>query len=256
VGPHIPSVLKEGIMAGYQTMDMLGTIIISVAVLSSITQKGYNSQKSQFKMIGFSGLVSAIALFAVYCGLSFLGASVSTVFEAHLTQAELLIAITKGVLGHEGVILLGIIVAFACLTTAIGLVSSASAYFANVSKGKLSYKHLVIAISAFSCIISNLGISKIIEFAAPILSLLYPILVVLTVMALFSNKIKNNNIYRGAALGALVTSIVALTENIFKLNLGIKYLPFNSFGFEWILPAIIGGIIGVFIKEKHSLQSN
>ncbi|MEG0898622.1 MAG: branched-chain amino acid transport system II carrier protein [Oscillospiraceae bacterium] len=252
-GTAIDSVLKEGIKAGYQTMDMMGATILSVTLLASINEKGYKGKNLQFKMITLSGLVAAAGLFCVYCGLAFLGASVSTVFPANLSQAELLIAITKGILGQEGIILLGIIVMAACLTTAIGLVSSTATYFSDITDNKLNYKTMVIVISIVSCVLSNLGISTIINFASPILDLIYPILVVLTFMAIFSEKIKNNNIYKGAALGALITSILGLIETYAKVDMGLSRLPFSVYGFSWILPGIVGGFIGYFIKSKKQI---
>ncbi len=248
---NVKGVLAAGIKAGYQTMDMMGVTILSVALMASINQKGYTSKKEQSNMIALSGLVASIGLFVVYCGLAYLGATVSTVYPTHLKQAELLIAITKGLMGQSGVILLGIIVAAACLTTAIGLVASSAQYFSDITHGKLKYKYLVIAISVFSCIVSNAGISNIIAFAAPILDVIYPILLVLTFMALFSERIKNDNVYKGATLGALIISIIGLQSRFTGFNLGIDYLPFASMGFGWVVPAFIGGIVGHFVKPKN-----
>ncbi|MEG2144854.1 MAG: branched-chain amino acid transport system II carrier protein, partial [Oscillospiraceae bacterium] len=199
-----------------------------------------------------AGIVSSLGLFFVYCGLAFLGASVSTAFPPSLTQAELLIGITKGVLGQEGVVLLGIIVAAACLTTAIGLVSSCAGYFTEVTGGKIKYTHGVIVISLISLLVSNLGISKIIAFAAPILDLIYPVLVVLVFMALFSEKIHNGNIYKGAALGAFLCGALTLVETYLTGTNFLSLLPFSAFGFGWILPALLGGIFGSLLKPCKS----
>ena len=247
---NIKGVVNEGIKAGYQTMDMMAALIFSVSLMSNIEHKGYKQPKQKAKIIMFSGFIASLGLFAVYCGLAYLGASASTVYPTHLSQAELLIAITKGVLGKSGVVLLGIIVAAACLTTAIGLVASCATYFNEITHDKLKYTHLVIIISILSYVISNAGISKIIQFAAPILDIIYPVLLVLTFMALFSEKIKNLNIYKGAALGALATSILTIIKNIFGFNTGVDILPLADIGFAWILPAFIGGVIGAFFKTK------
>lgn len=247
---NIKGVLSEGIKAGYQTMDMMGALIFSVSLMTNIEQKGYKQPKQKAKMIMLSGMIASLGLFAVYCGLAYLGASASTVYPTNFSQAELLIAITKGILGQSGVVLLGIIVAAACLTTAIGLVASSAAYFNEITHDKLKYTHLVIGISILSYIVSNAGISKIIQFAGPILDIIYPVLLVLTFMALFSEKISNFNIYKGAALGALATSILTLAKNLFGLNLGIDLLPLADMGFAWVLPALIGGLIGGCIKKN------
>lgn len=247
---RVDSVVKEGIVSGYQTMDMLGGIVLSIGILLSIKQKGYNTTKEQSKMIGLSGTVAAIGLALVYGGLAYLGASTSVVYPEGLSQAQLVVAITKDILGQPGVILLGFIVAAACLTTAIGLLSSFSEYVSEITKDKVSYKLVLFVTAAMSCVISNFGISTIISLAAPILELIYPIFVILVFLSMFSKKLTNHNVHKGAALAALIVSILSLLETYAGMSVGVSSLPLASFGFGWIIPSLIGGIIGAFIKTK------
>lgn len=245
------NVVSDGIKAGYQTMDMMGAIIMALALTFSMKSKGYTEPKQQFKMISQAGIISSIALFCVYGGLAYLGSTVSSVFPSTMSQAELLIAITSGLLGREGIILLGVIVAFACLTTAIGLLSSSSTFFEEISNGKLKYKTNILIGAVLSCIVSNLGISAIINFAAPILDLIYPVLIVLIVLGAFNGKIKNLNIHKAASLGAFAISLATLIQNITGLNLGVNMLPLNEIGFGWLVPAAVMGVIGSFIKKAE-----
>lgn len=245
------NVVSDGIKAGYQTMDMMGAIIMALALTFSMKSKGYTEPKQQFKMISQAGIISSIALFCVYGGLAYLGSTVSSVFSSTMSQAELLIAITSGLLGREGIILLGVIVAFACLTTAIGLLSSSSTFFEEISNGKLKYKTNILIGAVLSCIVSNLGISAIINFAAPILDLIYPVLIVLIVLGAFNGKIKNLNIHKAASLGAFAVSLSTLVQNVTGLNLGVNMLPLNEIGFGWLVPAVVMGIIGSFIKKSE-----
>ena len=76
------------------------------------------------------------------------------------------------------------VVALACLTTAVGLVSSCSAYFTGLSKGRISYPVMVFLLCLFSGVVSNFGINEIIAIATPILSVVYPPTLVLIVLAL------------------------------------------------------------------------
>ncbi|MEG2929743.1 MAG: branched-chain amino acid transport system II carrier protein [Oscillospiraceae bacterium] len=246
------TVVKSGILAGYQTMDMMGAIIMALAIISNVSDKGYTEPKQQFKIIVLAGLVSAAALFVVYGGLAYLGATASTVIPAGVGQSSLLIAITKGLLGQNGILLLGIIVAFACLTTAVGLLTSSATFFATITHGKLPYTVTVFVFAIFSCVVSNFGISTIIAFAAPILELIYPVLVVLIVLSLF-DKITNTNVHKLAALAAFITSFLSLLELWTGLNLGISYLPLEQYGFPWLLPAVIFGIVGGFIKDRKKI---
>ncbi|WP_394266329.1 branched-chain amino acid transport system II carrier protein [Anaerotignum sp.] len=205
------------------------------------------------KAVLSSSVVASIGLFVIYGGLTYLGATTCNLPEMlgpDMNQTKLLVAITKALFGNGGVILLGVIVLFACLTTAIGLSSSTGAFFEELSGGKVSYKKVVIIVVAFSWLISNAGVSTIIKFSAPLLMLVYPGVLVLIIMAFFHNKIKNKNIYRVATYFAIIVSALEILAG-FGLPTGfVKSLPLAPMGFAWIVPAIVGGIIGKFIPCK------
>ena len=163
-----------------------------------------------------------------------------------------MVAITQSLIGNYGVLVLAIIVFFACLTTAIGLVSSCASYFEGLTKGKVSYTKVVVLTVAFSYIVSNFGISTIISIAAPVLNLLYPVVLVMIVLNFFSSRIKNNNIYIFAAAFALAASAADVLCG-FGLSLEfVQKLPLGTYQCGWIVPAIVGGIIGKCIPASEN----
>lgn len=243
--------VREGTYNGYQTLDVIASMIFIIIIANSARDKGYGDQASLGGATIRSSVVAAIGLLIIYGGLTYLGATTCTLADYQgLDQTTLLVTITKGLFGNTGVILLGIIVLFACWTTAIGLTSAVSEYFVELSGGKLKYKTLVIIIVIFSWVISNAGVSTIIQFSAPLLMLIYPGLLVLIILAFFHKKIKNNNVYRLAAYFGMITSALEILAG-FGLPTGfVSALPMSSMGFAWIIPAIVGGIIGKFIPSK------
>lgn len=243
--------VKEGTYNGYQTLDVIASMIFIIIIANSARDKGYTDQASLAGATIRSSVVAAIGLLIIYGGLTYLGATTGTLADyQNLDQTTLLVTITKGLFGNTGVILLGIIVLFACWTTAIGLTSAVSEYFVELSGGKLKYKTLVIIIVIFSWVISNAGVSTIIQFSAPLLNLIYPGLLVLIILAFFHNKIKNNNVYRLAAYFGMITSALEILAG-FGLPTGfVSVLPLSDMGFAWIIPAIVGAIIGKFIPSK------
>lgn len=243
--------VKEGTYNGYQTLDVIASMIFIIIIANSARDKGYTDQASLAGATIRSSVVAAIGLLIIYGGLTYLGATTGTLADYQgLDQTTLLVTITKGLFGNTGVILLGIIVLFACWTTAIGLTSAVSEYFVELSGGKLKYKTLVIIIVIFSWVISNAGVSTIIQFSAPLLNLIYPGLLVLIILAFFHNKIKNNNVYRLAAYFGMITSALEILAG-FGLPTGfVSVLPLSDMGFAWIIPAIVGAIIGKFIPSK------
>jgi LIVCS family branched-chain amino acid:cation transporter len=254
--PTSTTVIKDGIIAGYQAMDVLGALTVAIVVISTLSQRGYAKGPERVKIATKACIVAGVMLFLVYGGLTFLGASVSKVFDiATVNQASLIVAITEGLLGYFGVVILGIIVGLACLTTSIGVSSAVAQYFESISNGKIEYKKALAVIVIFSTIVSNFGLSTIISFAAPVLSVVYPTIITLILLSFFKNKIKNINLYRGAALFAITISVLSVISS-YGVNIKlISMLPLSEFGFEWILPTIIGGVIGNFIKTGVSNNS-
>ena len=244
--------IKEGIINGYQTMDPLGVGLIIVAIMGAVTEKGYATKDVQGRLLARAALLAGILLFVIYGGLTHLGSTVSSGGYEDYNQAALLVAITEELLGTWGVIMMAVIVLFACLTTAIGLTSGFAGTLEKLTNGRCKYKTVVIVMSVFSFVVSNAGIDKIISVAAPILSVIFPCFITMSVLMFFGKYIKNDNVIRVATLFAFV---ISLSEVLAGFGLPLtytQYLPLHEYSLGWILPAVIGGIIGKFIPCKHS----
>ncbi len=252
----VDSVAREGILAGYQTMDVLGALAVTLIVVGNAAQKGYEGHKSRFDVIAKSSIVAVIGLFVVYCGLAYLGATTSLIdAAAGLNQTALVVFITKSILGNFGVVLLALIVLFACLTTSIGLVSASADFFAEVTDNRIKYGTLVLLMCLFGFVISNVGISVMIAFATPLLNLVYPVLLTQIVLSFFEKQIGNDNVCRGAAIATLIVCAIGVLADYGVAGCRIVYkLPLSQFGFFWLLPAIIGGGIGAMIKSKEVVK--
>lgn len=239
-----------GVTQGYQTMDALGIGGIVALIMTSLVSKGYTDKNENISLAIKSALIACVGLTVVYGGLTFLGATASSLYDTNISQTALLINITHQLLGNTGTIMLAIVVGFACLTTSIGLTSVTAKFFEDFTNKKLKYEHIVIFICVFSAIVSNFGVDKIIQIAIPILSLIYPVTIVLVVMNIFKKIIPNDMTLKGAAYATLLISLLNVIDS---LGLSIQFvhqIPLASLGFNWILPAIIGGIVFSFIPTK------
>ena len=257
--PLIENLFSEGIKQGYQTMDALGAVALSAVIITSLANKGYKNEEQKIKLTLKSGVVAAIGLVLVYGGLTYLGATVSTMYGIDVVRTKLIVEITASLLGTPGKVILAVIVALACLTTSIGLTSATAQFFEKITYGKLKYELVVTVVCVFSAIVSNFGVSTIIQFAAPILDIIYPATMVLVIMTLFGTKIKNDNAFKGATYTALLVSILTVANGMDIVNISfINELPFSTLGFNWIVPVLIGGIIGNLIpshsERKKGLQ--
>ena len=148
-------------------------------------------------------------------------------------------------------------IALACLTTAIALTSAVGIFFSRLTNNKLSYKLLVTICCLISGVLSISGVDKIIHFAYPPLVLVYPIVITLVLyLVLFGKSIKAKAPYIGALIGS---GIIALLTFFKQLNFfdestleTLHKIPLFEMDLAWIIPSIIGFIIGLLISPKKS----
>lgn len=259
-GPQLSETLfRDGIYNGYQTLDVMAGLFFSILVIDAIRGKqaegagGAGAAVSEKKAAARAALLAGGLLCFVYGGLTYLGATTGAqwtdAYQAgEINQAGLLINIAQALLGKVGVGVLSIIVALACLTTAIGLTSAAAEYFSGLVGGR-HYAAMILLVSAVSLALSNFGLSTIIGIAAPVLMLFYPTVMFLTMAALFRGKLRKQNIYRlGAGVSFLISALTVLADTCGISACGfIHQLPLDAYGFNWLIPALIAAVIGYFL---------
>lgn len=248
--PMIDNVLSKGLIDGYQTMDCFVSLAVGSVLLLTLKNKGYSEPKQQVKMLFKSGLIACFTLGLIYCGLTYLGATVSSNYGTNVEQSQIIVEVTYSLLGYAGKTILGLASFLACLTTSIGLTSASGEYLVEITNGKIKYKHFILAMCLFGTIFAIVGVSGIVKVGAPILAVVYPPTIVLIVLAFFKDRIKNDLVFKLPAFTAIIISFVKVLSTYSDLFKFINYLPFGSSDFCWILPSILAGIIAIFIKSK------
>ena len=247
-GVSASEVTVNGIKSGYQTMDVLAAMAFGIIILSSADEKGYTDSKSAAKMIGIAAALSGVLLLIVYFGLTYLGATVSTVFPTDISRANLVIGIVELLLGKAGLIIFAIVIALACITTAVALVSSAASFFAKLANDKISYGVFVVVICVSSAVISNLGLDMIIAIATPVLDIVYPPMLVLILLSWFGDKL-HKSVYVSSVAGSLIASVLA-TASLYGMNVPvIDSLPLASLGLGWLTPAALFGLVAYLVSK-------
>ena len=247
-GVSASEVTVNGIKSGYQTMDVLAAMAFGIIILSSADEKGYTDSKSAAKMIGIAAALSGVLLLIVYFGLTYLGATASTVFPTDISRANLVIGIVELLLGKAGLIIFAIVIALACITTAVALVSSAASFFAKLANDKISYSVFVVVICVSSAVISNLGLDMIIAIATPVLDIVYPPMLVLILLSWFGDKL-HKSVYVSSVAGSLIASVLATAE-LYGMNIPvIDSLPLASLGFGWLTPAAVFGLVAYLVSK-------
>lgn len=249
-GPKVPQILAMGIYSGYQTMDVLGALLFGVLIFKTVEQKGYSQPAARAKVIRASSIIAGVGLLLVYGGLAYLGATVSSQYDGRSGRSQLVLDIILRLMGNSGSVLFGIVVALACMTTAIALVSASAEYFSRLSKGRIGYVPLVVGICLFSAVVSNLGLDAIVTIASPILNIVYAPSVVLILLTIFGDRIKKDTVFKGAAIGALLTSLIETAATFGLIPDITAAFPFSALGFAWIVPAAVCGVIGALLPER------
>lgn len=236
----------NGFLDGYETMDTIAAVAFSIIVLKAIRATGLNTQKEIFRNSFKAALVAGGCLAVIYLALGWVGNNypISLEEQTMLTETKrhygtyILTQVAGITYGTGGKVLLAIIVMLACLTTAIGLVVSVSSYFYDLWP-RFSYKTYATIFTLISFALSNQGLSQVIQGSIPVLLIVYPITIVLIVLIFI------DRLFKGIPDQCFKFSIGAtLLVSILSQFYSKPWLPFASISMQWIVPAIVGLILG------------
>ena len=243
----------KGFLDGYQTMDTLAALNFGMIIAMNIREKGIQKEQSIMKETIFAGWIAGIILCIVYGMLLYAGAISSATFKGAKDGTEILTALTQFLFGRVGVIILALVFLIACLNTCIGLLSCCGKYFHSIVP-KISYRNWVFLFAFVSMIISNIGLTKILELSVPVLNAIYPVAIVLIILAYIEPFIgRYRAIYPFVVTFCVISSIIEALEKknivIYGITSLMKQMPFYNAGFGWIIPSIVGVILAILYSE-------
>lgn len=243
----------SGFYEGYQTMDTLAAALMTSLVVDDLLRRGYTDYKERMRAVRGVSVVVIILLAFVYGGLTYLGATTGSMYNANNGMIEILLGAIHQLLGKSGTLIIAIGVAMACLTTSVGLTAIVGNFFQDISVGKIRYKHTVIVTVIVSFFISLLGVKGLVDLAGPVLAAMYPIMIALLFLNAFDKYIKHDWSCTGAVIATALVSIPESLNSAFGIMKPLvdyyKTLPLSILGFEWLIPAIIGAIIGGVVAK-------
>ncbi|MDO5499556.1 MAG: branched-chain amino acid transport system II carrier protein [Propionibacteriaceae bacterium] len=257
VGEPVPTGLENpfymAFTEAYQMGDILTGLLCATIFVSAMAQKGYASPKRNIVMVLAASGVGALALFLVYGGLEYLGASGNSHFPADTERTALLVGLIRLLSGSIGTYALAVAVALACLTTAIGLMTVVAGFVEDGTKGKVPYRVALIAVAVVGVFQAMGGVERIVAIAGPIFMAMYPVSILLVILGLSRRLIPNDGVWKGSALLALIVSLYESAAVIADMTGGTlpswlvsiyQAIPLASAGFGWIVPALVGAIVG------------
>ena len=245
----------DGILEGYQTFDAIGGVVVGAVIIISLDLRGHTTFEAKKELVTKAGIIAGTGLLLIYGGLIFSGATLSSLFAKQASRIEILSGISSHTLGNFGTSFLSVLVALACFTTAVGIVTGTSDYIKGICNN--SQKAYVIS-AIISCvvgvIIGSFNVGFIIDIAVPALMFLYPITIVLILMNVVSQQYSSALVFRVVVLVTFLFSIPDFLGFVIpKENLaGIKNLiPFANYSLGWVLPALMAFILSNIYSLKN-----
>lgn len=257
--------LFHALSEGYGTMDAIAGLAFGIVVINVIRQMGVNEDDAVAREVLHSGILAGLLMALIYMLTILIGAQSLGLFAVSENGGIALSQISSHYLGKAGMLILAITITFACLKTSIGLVTSCAETFEKMFPNRLSYTAWAILFTAFSFFISNMGLSTIIRYSVPVLMLIYPPAITLILLALFGKYFEHNqNVYLwvtvftwSASLFDFLGSLPKQLQMALHLDLAVefaeRFLPFFDLNLGWIVPALIGLIVGLMVQKKETL---
>lgn len=249
----------RGFLEGYNTMDAIASLAFGITVITVIRNLGITNETDVAMNTIKAGAIGCGFMAVIYLLTTFMGTMSRGMFETSANGTIALSQISSHYFGNLGVYILLITVTLACFKTSVALIVSCSEMF-NTMFPKVSIVAWTFIFTIFSFVVSNFGLDAIITYAVPVLMFLYPLTITIILLALFGKAFNfDKKVFASttlfAFLAAILDFIVSFPKDSFIPASFIesvaafagKVLPFYGLGLGWIVPAIVGLVIGLIL---------
>ena len=130
-----------------------------------------------------AGFVACSIMAVIYGFLAYSGATSVTTLGLAKNGGITMAQMNAFYFGNVGAILLAIIVTLACLKTCVGLIGACGETFDEMFPNTLGYRGYAYLTTAVGFLIANVGLTKIIELAIPVLMFLYPLSITIILLS-------------------------------------------------------------------------
>ena len=259
MGDYSTQPFLAGFLEGYNTMDILASLAFGIVVVQVIRDLGVENPAAVAASTVRSGVFSCLLMGLIYLAVTLVGARSRTLFAPAENGGVALAQIARHYLGAPGLVILAITVTLACLKTAVGLITSCAETFSALFPKGPKYRTWAILFSVVSFLFANLGLSAIIGYSLPVLMFLYPLAIVLILLALTSRLFGHDKVVYRWTIG--LTLVAAVYDLLFALPTTVKsllhldrilevlarFLPLSKMGLGWLLPAFLGLAVGLLV---------
>lgn len=255
VNTELTNPFGHSFLNAYQTGDVFTGLLCASVFIGSVVGKGYSEPAKMRKIVLNGTIVAGIGLLIIYGGLLYIGATGSILFPKDIESSKLVTSIVYNLLGDYGTIALAIAVSLACLTTAIGITASIADFLSNLTKQRVSYRIWALVVSVMGILMGLMGIETIISYSVPLFMAIYPVSIVVVLLGVFRKYIPYAGAYKGSIILTFIISFIetlgTLGINLPFMNDLISLIPLSSLGFAWVIPAVLGFVVGSLLDKRY-----
>jgi len=255
----MPNPFSVGLLEGYQTFDAIGAVVVGGVIIISINLNNPNaSYKDKRRQIAQAGWLAGFALFLVYAGLIVTGALWQGGFEVDISRTRLLTSIGSATLGATTNIFLSLLIALACFTTAVGIITGAADFAKHrFNNSQQAYTITALASTILGILMGQFNVSYIIMVALPVLLLIYPATIALIILNNLPEKLASARIFKLVIGFTLLMSIPDFLGSVGYPELKsflLPIVPFMEQSMGWVLPALLGFGIGYLLERRSAVH--
>lgn len=256
------SAFFRGFLEGYNTLDALAGLAFGIVVIDVVRKNGISQPERVAVNTAKAGIFSCLFMGLIYLFITLICAQSAPVCAGADNGGTVLGTIANHYFRSAGSVLMTLIVTFACLKTAIGLVTSCSKAFVDMFPKGPGYTVWAVVFSLVSFGIANFGLTTIVSWCVPVLMFLYPLAITLILLSLSGKFIgANPTVYRTTTAFTLIAAVFDMIGTVSgmvpgsRMLAGLKafagnILPLYDLGLGWILPAAIGFLVGLFLTKR------
>lgn len=245
---YLDAPFSKGIIDGYNTMDALASLMFGSLIIRLLEQRGSNAL-GQSRQLAFAGIMAAAGLTLVYFFLFKLGNTAAGIPLPDVHGAAIVIAYVNSLFGPLGTLVLALLITLACFTTAVGLLSACADFFHSISG--LSNPHCTLIIAILGLLVTNTGLTQLIDISIPFLLAIYPVIISLIFLNLLQNYLPNK------PLGFRAVSFVALLfgslDGLAAAGVPMVFMnavPLYTVGLAWVIPTFCTLLITLAVPAR------
>ncbi len=246
-GSYATSPFAAGFNDGYQTMDAIAAFVFGMVVAMNIKDMGISGRKELQRTEAMAGAGAALLFILAYSAIAITGRIAGSLGCRAGNGAEILSFIAGETFGKAGMIMLSLIFIAACFNSCTGLIASCAEYFSRLIPA-ISGRSWSFIFAFISFVISSIGLNQIISISVPVLSLLYPVAILLILLGFIPDGERYRWLHRLSVSTALAVSLFSMI-----LPRQMSFLPLSDASLPWMLPSLAAGIIG-YIADRRLIK--